>query len=76
MLVACLAALTPCPGQEATQLLCHFLRADALQRLVRPFMSAIVDSLPLQVVNPLARLAACPQLTPSILRTAIRVMSG
>jgi len=33
--------------EEATRLLCHFLRADALQRLVRPFMRTIVAALPL-----------------------------
>lgn len=37
------------------QMLCHFLRAEALHPLVRPFMRSIVASLPLQSN---ARLAA------------------
>lgn len=41
--------------EDATQSLCHFLRADALQGLVRPFMRSIVQILPL---TSHARLAA------------------
>lgn len=41
--------------EEATQLLCHFLRAEPLHFLVRPFIRTVVQSLPVQSN---ARLAA------------------
>jgi serine/threonine-protein kinase mTOR len=41
--------------EEATQILCHFLRAEALHSLVRPFIKTIINILPLQSN---ARLAA------------------
>ena len=41
--------------EEASQMLCHFLRANALHSLVRPFMRSIVRTLP---IHSNARLAA------------------
>ncbi|CAN0025190.1 unnamed protein product, partial [Phaeothamnion confervicola] len=34
--------------EEATRMLCHFLRAEALQRLIRPFLSTLIQTLRLQ----------------------------
>lgn len=35
--------------EEATRMLCSFLRAPALQRLVHPVIKAVIEALPLKV---------------------------
>lgn len=35
--------------EEATRMLCTFLRAPALQKLVHPFVKAVIEVLPLKV---------------------------